>query len=82
MANLKIKIFKDGADGPETTITIPLDVLRRASKIMPSHILSSLEEKGIDINHLLSATKKEKIQGTLVEIEEHSKNEKVVISVE
>ncbi len=82
MANLKIKVFKDGADGPETTITIPLDVLRKASKLMPMHIMSSLEEKGIDINHLLHATKKDKIQGTLLEIEEHSKNEKVIISVE
>ncbi len=82
MADLKIKVFKDGADGPETTITIPLDVLRRASKLMPSHILSSLEEKGIDINHLLNATRKDKMLGTLVEIEEHRKNEKVVISVE
>ncbi len=82
MANLKIKVFKDGADDPETTITIPLDVLRRASKIMPSHVLSALEEKGIDINHLLYATKKDNVLGTLVEIEEHRKNEKVVISVE
>ena len=82
MANLKIQIFKNGATEPETTITIPLDVLRKASKLMPMHVMSSLEEKGIDINHLLHATKKEKMQGTLVEIEEHKKNEKVVISVE
>ena len=82
MKNLKIKVFKDGSPGPETTITFPLDVLKRASKLMPKHVLSSLQEKGIDINHLLYTTQKEKIQGTLVEIEEHKKNERVVISVE
>jgi hypothetical protein len=81
MANLKIEVFNNNSNGPETTIKIPLDVLKVASKLMPKHIMSSLEEKGIDINHLLYATQKEKIQGILVEIEEHRKNERVVISV-
>lgn len=81
MANLKIEVFKNSSTGPETTIKIPLDVLKVASKLMPKNLMSSLEEKGIDINHLLHATQKEKIQGVLVEIEEHRKNERVVISV-
>jgi hypothetical protein len=81
MANLKIEVFKNSSTGPETTIKIPLDVLKVASKLMPKNVMSSLEEKGIDINHLLYATQKEKIQGILVEIEEHTKNERVVISV-
>ena len=58
MNNLKIKVFKDGADEPDTTITIPLEVLRKATKLMPSHVLSSLEDKGIDMKHLLYATRK------------------------
>ena len=81
MANLIIKIFKGGSADPETTITIPLAVLKRASKLMPKHVISSLEEKGIDINHILFSTQKEKIRGTLVEIEEHRKKERIVISV-
>jgi hypothetical protein len=82
MANLKIEVFKNNSTGPETTIKIPLDVLKVASKLMPRNVVSSLEEKGIDINNMLYASQNEKIQGTLVEIEEHRKNERVVISVE
>ena len=81
MANLKIEVFNNSSNGPETTIKIPLDVLKVASKLMPKNIMSSLEEKGIDLNHILYVTQKEKIRGILVEIEEHRKNERIVISV-
>lgn len=82
MENLKIKVFKNGATGPETTITIPLGMLKATSGLMPEHVVSSLEKKGIDINRLLDTAQKETVQGTIIEIEEHRKNERVVISVE
>lgn len=82
MENLKIKVFKNGAPGPETTITIPLGMLKATAGLMPEQIMSSLEKKGININHLLDIAQKETVGGTIVEIEEHRKNERVVISVE
>lgn len=82
MENLKIKVFKNGTPGPETTITIPLGLLKATPGLMPEQVLSSLGRKGININHILDIAQKETVQGTIVELEEHRKNERVVISVE
>ena len=41
-----------------------------------------MEEKGIDLGQIVKLSRKEEIQDTLVEIEDHRKNEKVIISIE
>jgi hypothetical protein len=81
MASLKIKVFKGTETKPTTTISIPLDVLKIASKLMPKQVASILKEKGIDINEILELSKKD-IKGTLIEVDEHKKKEKVIISIE
>jgi len=80
--SLKIRTFKGVEVEPETTVTIPLGVLRIATKLIPKRAASALEEKGIDLGQLVKLSGKEEIQGTLVEIEDHRKNEKVIISIE
>jgi len=82
MADLKIRVFKDGEAKPETTVTIPCGILNVASKLIPKQAAEALHNKGIDLDEIVRLSKNPEISGTLVEIEEHKKNEKIVISLE
>ena len=57
-------------------------MLKVSSKLMPKQAAAALQEKGIDLNQILELSHNEDLQGTLVEIEEHKKNEKIVIAIE
>ena len=82
MANLKIRVFKRGEREPDTTVTIPGNILKIASKLIPKRLAEILQDKGIDIDEIIRLSENPEAQGTLVEIEEHKKNEKVVIALE
>ena len=84
MASLKIRTFKDGATEPATTITVPLAIIRYATKLMPKHVAKALQEKGIDIDTdtIVELSQNKEIRGTIVEIENHQNNEKIVIAIE
>ena len=82
MANLKIRVFKGGEAEPETTVSIPIGVLKMASKLIPKQAAAALQEKGIDLDELIRVTENPDAHGTLVEVEEHKKNERIVITPE
>jgi hypothetical protein len=82
MADLKIRVFKSGEEQPETTVTIPGGVLRLASRLLPKQAAAVFQDKGIDFDEIIRLSENPEIHGTLVEIEEHKKQEKVVISLE
>lgn len=84
MASLKIRTFNDGKTAPKTTITVPLEIIRYAKKLMPKHFTKALQEKGIDIDTdmIVELSQNKEIRGTIVEIENHLKNEKIVIAIE
>jgi hypothetical protein len=82
MADLKIRVFKDGEAKQETTVTIPCGILSVASKLIPKQAAEALHNKGIDLDEIVRLSKNPEVSGTLVEIEEHKKNEKIVISLE
>jgi hypothetical protein len=82
MANLKIRVFKGDKSQPDTTITIPGGILKVASRLIPKKAAAALEDKGIEINELIKLANNPEIQGTLVEVEEHKKNERIIISLE
>ena len=82
MADLKIRVYKGGVDEPETTVTIPGSVLQLARRLIPKKALQSLQQEGVDIDELIELTSKPDVQGTLVEVEEHKKDEKIVIAIE
>ena len=82
MTDLKIRIFKRTETEPETTITIPGNILKIASKLIPHRLAEILQDKGIDIGEIIRLSENPEAQGTLVEIEEHKKDEKVVIALE
>lgn len=82
MAKMKIRIFKNNGTTPDTTATIPLAIVKVASKLIPRKALSVLDDLGIDLEQLIEISKSEDALGTLAEIEEHKKNRKIVISIE
>jgi len=82
MAKLKIRIYNSDEADPKTTISVPLVMLRFASRFIPQKLRDSLAGKGIDVEVIAELAKSEEIRGTLVEIEEHRKNEKIAVSIE
>ena len=82
MADLKIRVFKHGGSEPETTVTIPGGILNVASKLIPQKAVAALQAEGIDFDELIRLSKNQEVRGTLVEIEEHKKDEKIIISLE
>ncbi|MBW2711449.1 MAG: hypothetical protein JRC58_06090 [Deltaproteobacteria bacterium] len=82
MAKLKIRIFKNNGTTPDTTATIPLAIVKVASKLIPRKAVTVLDDLGIDLDQLIEISKSEDALGTLAVIEEHKKNRKIVISVE
>ena len=82
MAKLKIRIFKNNGTTPDTTATIPLAIVKVASKLIPRKAFTVLDDLGIDLDQLIEISKSEDALGTLAEIEEHKKNRKIVISIE
>ena len=82
MANLKIRTFHQGDSEPKTTVTIPGGVLKIASKLIPKQAVEEMHEKGIDLEELIKLSENPEAHGTLVEIEDHRKNEKIVIALE
>ncbi len=82
MADLKIRVFKGSESEPATTVTIPGGVLKIASKLIPKQATDALQGKGIDINEIIKLSENPDARGTLVEVEEHKKNEKIVIALE
>jgi len=82
MADLKIRVFKGRESAPETTVTVPGGVLKIASKLVPKRAREALQERGIDLDEIIRLSENPDARGTLVEIEEHKKNERIVIALE
>ena len=82
MVDVKIRVFKGDERKPETTVTIPGSVLKVVSKLIPKQAAAALQDKGIDLDELVELSLNPEVQGTLVEVEDHKKNEKIVISLE
>jgi hypothetical protein len=51
-------------------------------KLIPHRLSEILQDKGIDIGEIIRLSENPDVKGTLVEIEEHKKNEKVIIALE
>ena len=82
MTNLKIRVFKGGETNPDTTCTIPTGILTIASKLIPRQAMAALKEEGIDLEELVKLSTNPGAHGTLLEVEDHKKGERVVIALE
>ena len=80
MPDLKIKVYKTGQAKPETVVTIPLTVVRIATRLIPKKARSTLENEGIDLNEIASLAEKQDVTGKLVEVEKET--ERIVIAIE
>jgi len=82
MADLKIRVFKGADTDPETTVTIPGSILKLAARLITKKAMEALQAEGIDLDELVELSNNPEVKGTIVEIDEHKKNEKIVISIE
>lgn len=82
MADLKIRVFKDGETTPATTVTIPGSFLKVASRLIPKQATAALLEKGIDLDEIIRLSTNPDARGTLLEVEDHKAHERVVIALE
>jgi len=81
MVDLKIRVYKSGGE-PATTVTIPGNVLRIASGLVPASARRALEGEGIDLAEIVRLSETDAARGVLAEIEDHDKGERVVVSLE
>ena len=82
MPKLKIRIFKAGETKPETTVTIPTGVLKVVPKLIPKQALDALKEEGVDIQEILRLSNSPEASGTIIEVEDHKKERRIVIALE
>jgi F0F1-type ATP synthase epsilon subunit len=82
MSDLKVRVFKGTEDRPATTVTVPGGILKIASRLIPGVAAAALKEQGIDLDELVRLSEAPDAKGRLVEIEDHRKNERIVISLE
>jgi len=82
MADVKIRVFKGDQRDLATTVTIPGGVLRIASKLIPRKAYAALSDQGIELEEIIRLSENPEAHGKLVEVEDHEKNETVVISLE
>jgi hypothetical protein len=53
MVSLRIRVFKGGESSPETTVSIPVAMLRFASWLLPRQTAGALREKGIELEEII-----------------------------
>lgn len=82
MANLTIRVYRNGSVDPSTTVTIPGGILKVASNLIPNRAAMKLREEGVDLDELARLADNPDAHGELVTIDEHEKNERVVIALE
>jgi hypothetical protein len=82
MADLKIRMFRGATREPTTTVSIPVGVLKIASNLIPRRAAAELEEQGVDLEAIIRAAEDPTVHGTLAVVEQHEKNERIVIAVE
>jgi hypothetical protein len=63
-------------------VTIPGGVLKIARNLVPQRALAALREQGMDLDEIVRLSAQPEAKGKLVEIEDHSKDEWVIISLE
>jgi hypothetical protein len=82
MVSLRIRVFKGGESSPETTVSIPVAMLRFASWLLPRQTAGALREKGIELEEIIRLADNPEARGTLIEVQEHRKDQRIVIALE
>ncbi len=80
MQRLKIETYDTATMTLKTTVTLPLNVLKLASRLASKKIVAALKESGIELDELIALASRPELEGPLVEIEHHRNSEKIVVS--
>lgn len=82
MPSIKILTYNADETHPEVTVKVPKNVFKLAKTLIPNKAYSALEEQGIDLNSIDELISSGEASGILLEVEDHKKNEKTIISIE
>ncbi len=82
MKKLCIKKYKQGNIKPLTTVSIPLAVVKMIKSLIPKKVKVELQKEGIDIKEIIKLSESPDFTGTVLEVDNHEKNEKVIIALE
>ena len=82
MKKLCIKKFEQKNKNPLTTVSIPLVVIKMVKSLIPQKAKEELQKEGIDIQEIIKLSDSPDFSGTVLEVENHEKNEKIIISLE
>ena len=82
MKKLCIKKYEQGTEKPLTTVSIPLAVIKIVKSLIPKKAKEQLQKEGIDIQEIIKLSESPDFTGIVLEVDNHEKNEKVVISLE
>tara|TARA_B100002052_G_C15486960_1_gene421118 strand:+ start:15 stop:266 length:252 start_codon:yes stop_codon:yes gene_type:complete len=82
MIKLCIKKFKQESKKPLTTVSIPLAVIKMVENVIPKKAKEELQKEGIDIKEIIKLSESPHFTGTVLEVDNHLKNEKIIISLE
>ena len=78
MTKLCIKKFEQGNKKPLTTVSIPLAVIKLVKSLIPKKAKEELQKEGIDINEIIKLSESPDFTGTVLEVDNHEKNDTVV----
>ena len=81
-SSLFIRVFENNEKNPAQTVTIPLGVLKLARSFIPNRAKAALEKEGIDLDQVMELADQREAPGVLLNLEDHKKKRKVVISIE
>ncbi|RYH14341.1 MAG: hypothetical protein EON57_00660 [Alphaproteobacteria bacterium] len=82
MSDVKIRVYRGADQHLTSTVTIPGGILRIAASLIPRRAMAALRDEGIELDELVALSEKAEAQGQLVQVEDHDKNERVVVSLE
>ena len=82
MTKLCIKKYEQETEKPITTVSIPLAVIKIVKSLIPKKAKEELQKEGIEIQEIIKLAESPDFTGTVLEVDNHEKNEKVIISLE
>lgn len=82
MSDVKIRVYRGDERHLATTVTIPGGILRIAANLVPGRALEAMRNEGIDLDELVKLSANPEAQGELIKVEDHDKNEHIVVSLE
>jgi hypothetical protein len=81
-ASLIVRVYESNEKKPAQTVTIPLGVLKVARGFIPDRAKAALEKEGIDLDNVMGLAEGQEAPGVLLEVEDHKKKRRVVVSIE